>query len=714
MHVTLPLSKDLVLIGGGHAHALVLRMWGMDPLPGARVTVINPGPTAPYSGMLPGFVAGHYSRDDLDIDLVSLARFAGARIITGRVDGIDRQTKQIHIPDHPPVGYDIASIDVGITSEMPALQGFEKHAIPAKPLGAFANRWDAYRAQTGPASVVVIGAGVAGVELAMAMAFALRKHKRAAKVHLIDRSTALSVLPDKPRDRLLAALAKQHVTLIENAEITQITAQGVTLADGRQIEAEFVTGAAGAKPQGWLAHTGLDLHNGFVTVDDRLQSSDPAIFATGDCAHLAYDPRPKAGVFAVRQAPILLTNFRAALAGTKWQKYQPQKDYLKLISLGRKSAMAEKSGIPFTGRMMWQWKNHIDQKFMRQFRILPQMAAPELPKLRVRDDTVFKPLCTGCGAKVGRGPLRQAIATLPILRDDVQVLPGDDAALLLTGDARQVFTTDHLRAVTEDPALMARIAAVHALGDIWAMGAAPQAALAQITLPRMARDLQERTLTEIMTVAGTVMAETGAQIVGGHTTMGDALTIGFSITGLCDADPITLAGAQPGDTLIVTKPIGTGVLMAAHMTGQARGADVADAWTCMAQSHQLAAEILHDAHAMTDITGFGLAGHAQAMAEASGVDMMVSLDSIPILSGALAVSEAGVTSTLFEDNRMLAPNLPETGKARLLFDPQTAGGLLAAVPAEEAKLLTQDLRNLGYDAAIIGQVVSGTGQVQLA
>ena len=192
MKTTIPYTRDLVLVGGGHTHALVLRSWGMNPLAGVRLTVINPGPTAPYSGMLPGFVAGHYTREELDIDLVRLARFAGARLIAGKAVAIDPVAKTITVPDRPQIAYDVAAIDVGITSEMPKLAGFAAHGIPAKPLGVFASRWDMYRNTATVPKVAVIGGGVAGAELAMAMAHALSG--RSPKVTLIDRGAALAAL----------------------------------------------------------------------------------------------------------------------------------------------------------------------------------------------------------------------------------------------------------------------------------------------------------------------------------------------------------------------------------------------------------------------------------------------------------------------------------------------------------------------------------------
>lgn len=708
------LTRDLVLIGGGHTHALVLRKWAMTPLPGARLTVINPGATAPYSGMLPGYVAGHYARADLDIDLVRLARCAGARLIVGAAEGIDLHNRLIHVPDRPAIGFDVASVDIGITSVMPDLAGFAAHAVPAKPLGPFASRWQAYLKGQGPARVAVIGGGVAGAELAMAMAHALAQQGRAAQVTLIDRGHILSALPKRPQARLRRALQALGVTCMENAQITHLDAQGVHLAAGSSIPADFITGAAGAKPYDWIGQTGLALHDGFIVVDDKLRSSDRDVFAVGDCAHMAFAPRPKAGVFAVRQAPVLFDNLRAALAGEPWRRYRPQRDYLKLISLGGKSALAEKAGFPVAGSLMWQWKDHIDQTFMNQFRHLTPMALPAPPRIRARGDHAAQPLCGGCGAKVGRTALQRATAALPRLHDSVMRLPGDDAAVLRIGGLYQVHTTDHLSAVTEDPVLMARFAAIHALGDIWAMGAAPQTALAQIVLPRMSETLQTRTLNDIMGAAGTVLADAGAEVIGGHTTLGTSLSIGFSLTGLCPDAPITLAGARPGDQILLTKAIGTGVVLAAEMAALAGGEDVLSTYASMAQPQAQAARILAGAHAMTDVTGFGLGGHLMGLCQASGVGAVLNLDDIPLLPGALALSDKGVRSSLYADNRALLPDVADQGAAALLFDPQTCGGLLACVDAAAATKLMQALKNAGYTVGNIGYITDQTGIVSVA
>ncbi|MEP2718173.1 selenide, water dikinase SelD [Pseudophaeobacter sp.] len=707
----LPLTKDVVLIGGGHAHALVLLKWGMRPLPGARLTVINPGPTAPYSGMLPGFVAGHYQREDLDIDLVKLARFAGARVIQGAADGLDPLAKMVHVPGRPPIAYDLASIDVGITSEMPDLPGFAEHGIPAKPLGAFARSWDRFRQGSGPVNIAVIGGGVAGAELVLAMAHALAQQGRLGQATLIDSGAVLGEASAEVAKRLRRAFTELRVSLVENASVARVSPDAVHLGDGRMVLSDFTTGAAGARPHDWIAGCGLDLHEGFVRVSNTLQSSDPDVFATGDCAHLAFSPRPKAGVYAVRQAPILYHNLRALLTQDPLRKYTPQKDYLKLITMGRKEALGDRFGLQFSGALVWRWKDRIDQNFMEKFRELPKMDAPKLPAEHTHDLPEAlgdKPMCGGCGAKAGRGALRTALTALaPLQRKDVTALPGDDAAMVQTGGLQQVISTDHLRTSVLDPVLMARIAAVHALGDIWAMAAEPQVATANLILPRLSPTLQQRTLSEIMSTAGAVFQAAGADIVGGHTSIGDELSIGFTVTGLCKQPPVTLAGAKSGDVLILTKPIGSGVILAAEMSGDAPGDWVTACLDQMCQPQGAASHILAGAHAMTDVTGFGLAGHLLGICEASDLTAHLTLSDVPLMQGAARLSAQGLRSSLFEDNRAIAASLARGAKEDLLFDPQTAGGLLAAVAPERAENLLKQLHSAGYQAAQIGHLTAG-------
>ena len=332
------------------------------------------------------------------------------------------------------------------------------------------------------------------------------------------------------------------------------------------------------------------------------------------------------------------------------------------------------------------------------------------------------PLCGGCGAKVGLDVLAGPLGDLPeSTRDDVSRLPGDDAALLKLGSVTQVITTDQVRAFITDPYRMAKIATLHAMGDAWAMGASPQAVLVTVTLPQLGRGLQEEWLGEIMEATSEALDGTGAEVVGGHTSMGAELSLGYTVTGLVDS-PISLAGATAGQKLVLTRPLGSGVLFAAEMQLQARGQDVMALLDVLEtpQGQVAAALVEAGATAMTDVTGFGLAGHLFGMLRESSsasepLAAEVELDALPMFSGALGASKAGVRSHLYESNVAAVPVSERSRDPRvpLAYDPQTAGGFLAAVPADGADTVVETISALGHTAAVIGSIISGDPTVHL-
>ena len=441
----LPLVREVVLVGGGHTHALVLRRWGMRPLAGARLTLINPDPTAPYTGMLPGYVAGHYPREALEIDLVRLARHAGARLILGRAEAIDRARREIRVSGRPAVRYDVASLDIGVTSAMPELPGFAEHAVAAKPLGALADAWARFVADPPAAPrMAVIGGGVAGIELALAMAWRLRD--RSPRVAVVDAGRALR-RSHSPRTPAAAAAGSSRRDRADRG-CKGDCGEGRRAAPRRTASCRRVSPWAPrgrGRTAGWQT-TGLDLTAGYVTVDDALRAAnDPTIYAVGDCAHLAHAPRPKAGVFAVREAPTLHANLRADLTGAARRRFRPQRDYLKLISLGRQAALAEKWGFAVAAPVLWRWKDRIDRRFMARFADLaPMPPAATAARARRRSCHRARAKAAAAAAAVPRWAATRLGAALGGRRRR----RGRSST---TGGARQVLSTDHLRAVTDDP-----------------------------------------------------------------------------------------------------------------------------------------------------------------------------------------------------------------------------------------------------------------------
>ncbi len=358
--------RRIVLVGGGHAHALVLRTWARGDAPTAEVILVSPAPTTPYSGMLPGHLAGHYTRGAFHIDLTGLARRAGASFVVDRCVGLDLDAGRVLLERSAPLAFDAASLDVGATSELPPVPGSDRHVVPVKPMDAFLGAWDRLRAE--PAPVAVVGGGVGGCELALAIA-----HRLGGEVALtlIERDRLVSELPERARVILAQAMNVAGIKIITGQTATAFAADRIELADGSSVRADVTIAAAGAQPVPWLEATGLALSaDGFVRVSPDLRSvSHPQIFAVGDVAHLDQAPRPKAGVFAVRQGPVL-ARLLAGDAVSHRPTYEPQADYLRLISLGSRRALAcgyghVRGGTGPIGALLWRLKDRIDRRFMQ-------------------------------------------------------------------------------------------------------------------------------------------------------------------------------------------------------------------------------------------------------------------------------------------------------------------------------------------------------------
>jgi len=373
-----PDYQDIVLVGGGHAHAIVLQMWAMNPLPGARLTLVSPQPQTLYSSMLPGLVAGHYPLDETRIDLTRLCRAAGARFVQASAYHLDPRERGISLRGRPELAFDLLSLDVGATSSR-NLPGSEL-AIAVKPISRFRRDWQpllerARQTRTG-LKLGVVGGGAGGCELAMAMAHALEEQVDSDRVQLHLVHNGSRVPEGYPLlARLLAAreLKRLGVRLHRNWPVAAITEQGVRSEGGQTLELDQVLLCTDASAPPWLAGCGLALDDeGFVLVDDKLRAlGHDHVFAAGDVASFAARPLPKAGVYAVRQGPVLFHNLRAALTGRKLKAFRPQKHFLSLLSCGGRRAIAVRNGVALVGSALWHWKNHIDRQFIRRFADLP-------------------------------------------------------------------------------------------------------------------------------------------------------------------------------------------------------------------------------------------------------------------------------------------------------------------------------------------------------
>jgi selenide,water dikinase len=689
--------------------------------------------------MLPGLIAGHYGFDDAHIDAGPLARFAGARLYQDEAVDLDLAGRYVICRRRPPIPYDLLSLNIGSTPNTADVPGASEHAIPVKPIDGFLRRFEALQARVlarrGRTAVALVGAGAGGVELLLAVEHRLRQAVArtgfdASGLSFVLVSDVPDILPSFPaafRARFHAILAARGIAVITGAPVTRVEAGRLMLAGYGPLAADEILWTTQAAPARWLAKAGLPLDaRGFLRVDQTLRVvGRDDVFAAGDTIAFSGRELPKSGVYAVRAGPALAENIRRTLTGRSLRRFRPQREALYLISTGGRHAVGTRNGLVVEGDWVWRWKDWIDRRFMRKFNELPEMTpAPAVALPPLADREALKEIsaiamrCGGCGAKVGATVLSRALASIePAARADVVVgldAPDDAALVDVGGEQLSLQTVDYFRAIVDDPYTLGKIAANHSLGDVYAMGGEPQTALAIATVPYGLESKVEADLSAMMAGANEVLREAGCALVGGHTSEGAELALGFAVNGLVPATAaLRKGGLEPGDGLILTKPLGTGTLLAADMRGKAKARWVMAAIAHMIASNAEAAQILrqHGVHAATDVTGFGLIGHLIEMVRASDVDATLAIDRLPLLEGARETVARGIFSSLQPQNVRLRRAIRELATVAehplypMLFDPQTSGGLLAAVPLAEAEPCVAALRAAGYAAAeIIGFV----------
>ena len=732
-------------MGGGHAHVAVLKSFGMRPMPGIRLTLITPGAFTPYSGMLPGLLAGHYSFEESHIDLLPLCRFAGARFFRDRAIGIDIVDKKITCFRHPPVSYDKVSIDIGTTPKVSHVPGAREYALPVKPIEDLLEEIDRLvmaiarsPADGAPIRIVVVGGGAGGVEVILALRHRLCSVPERAivqtcrmELNLVTESETILPTHNRRVQRKFARILRSRgVGLHLRWRVVRVEPRELFCDSGERLAFDALIWSTDASSPPWLRESGLPTDaKGFLLVNDCLQSvTAPDVFACGDIASVIDHPRPKSGVFAVRHGLSLRENLRRALSGDRLRPHHSQKRFLSLVSTGDRYAVASRGAWAVEGGWVWKLKNWIDCKWMRQYREFPVMkpvsdgdtaGGSHSPVLERSDLANFQMRCAGCGGKIGNSQLVRVLERLPMRESaDVEIgldVPDDAAVVRPPKGMLQVQSVDFLRAFISDPFTFGRIAAVHCLSDIFAMGAHARTAQAMAVVPFALESVMEEELFQLMSGVVSSLNDHHVALIGGHSSEGVNLAIGLVINGISTPDElIRKGGLKSGDALVLTKPLGVGTLLAAEMRGEARGDWIEGAVDSMLLSNGTAAGCLGDTEisAMTDITGFGLLGHLSEMLRAGAVGARLDLASVPLLEGAVATAQAGWLSSLHPQNLRFEELVTHSSATMrdprypILFDPQTSGGLLAGVPADRVDACLQTLRECGCrHVRTIGEVI---------
>lgn len=718
-------QAQLLLAGGGHSHALVLQRWAMQPqlrrrarARAGRITLVSRASTALYSGMVPGLVAGLYQREACTIDLRRLCRRAGVNFVLAEIQALELERRELVLAGRPPLRWDLLSLDVG--AETAAVAAGARAVKPLEPFLDWCESLGSV-ASGEAAELRILGGGAAAVELALALGSRVRPQLvlRGASLHLGSKAA------NACGERLLA---RAGIAIERNATETSTGDLACT----------------GSRAPRWLAASGLpaDPATGRLLTEATLQVvGQSAVFASGDCALIKAAPRPPSGVWAVRAAPVLAVNLERSLAQAADQSAQPPRRPLRqwrpqrwvLQLLGDGGALSNQpQALAFWGPfalgpspLLWRWKSHIDRRFMAGFAALGGMTDGP-------DAGAEAMACRGCAAKLAAAPLRKALARLDPgadtdPEDALVVGPTAAGGLLLQ-------SLDGFPALVDDPWLNARLTTLHACSDLWACGAQVRSVQALVTLPRLGEALQEELLLQTLAGVRDVLEPLGARLIGGHSLQrldaGEELSLALTMNG--EAPPGRFwakGGLRPGDALLLSRPIGSGVLFAAAQAGAARPEWIDGALELMGQSQAALVELLagFELHACTDVTGFGLLGHLGEMLAASRrvhPQLSVALEAaaVPALEGALPLLERGFASSLAPANasalallagpiRLEGANaLPGVSRAALeglLIDPQTCGPLLVALPADQAPEAVEALTEAGFPrSTVIGRVIA--------
>ena len=679
------------MAGGGHTHALVLLRWlmGASRPPGA-ITLVNRTSSALYSGMVPGLVAGVYDLEDCSIDLRRLCSAVDVTLVIAEITGVDLAQRRLLLADRPGLAWDWLSLDVGATTG-----GLTGGTVGVKPLEPFL-QWLREQPKGGP-PLRIRGGGAAALELALAL------RGRGRSVELLLRGDSLHLPTAAARSLGERLLQRAQVPLRRRTA----AAQPADLA------------CTGSRAPTWLARSGLPCDgDGRVRTNASLQvEGQSRVFAAGDCGVLTQAPRPPSGVWAVRAAPTLAANLvRCLEAGDppgRLRPWRPQRRALQLLAdlsrSGNPAAIALWGPLSLgPSRLLWAWKRRIDRRFMQRF-AQPAAMASAAPMA-----------CRGCAAKLAATTLEAGLSQAGLggpAQDAAVVAHLQDGDLLLQ-------SVDGFPALVDDPWLNARLTTLHACSDLWASGARVTSVQALVTLPEAAPSRQQELLAQTLAGIRSVLDPLGASLVGGHSLEGRdgaGLALGLSVNGRVEpAQHWPKGPLEPGQVLILTRPLGTGVLFAAAMGGMARAGWIDAALEQMQQSQAQLVPLLRQlgCRACTDITGFGLLGHLGEMlaASAAGIGVKLDADGPRALPGALVLLEQGLASSLAPANARALALLdgpvalagPRSAALEgLLIDPQTCGPLLAAMPAAAAATCLEQLARHGFaQAHRVGQVLA--------
>jgi len=697
----IPITNDLVLIGGGHSHLSVLMKLSKRPINGNRITLITNEIDTPYSGMIPGYIEGIYSWRDSHIDLYRLCLKLNVRFIHAEVERVSAHEKEIYFKDRPKIKFDVLSINTGIQSNNREIKGAAKYCLPVKPISKLANNF--LNKITNFKSIAFIGGGAGSVELALAIKKRFLNINQDIKITIITgKRGLLSTFPQKTKLTSLKTLEKFKIDIIEYKRVLEVKPKQIILSDKSMLKIDKAILSTNSMTPKWLAKSDILLtKDNYILVNKSFQTNYKYVFASGDVIDFNNQNLKKAGVFAVRSGKPLAINIKQFILGKKLVEYKFNKNYLALIGTSKRSAIATKYNLTFNSRFFFYLKKYIDQNFIKKFsdfKIRKKFTLEALKtdvlnifvkhKEKITDENDIMQ-CKGCAAKVPLNALKQALPK--------DIVSTSEDAVSVPGHPELYQTVDMISSIITDPFLLGKIAANHSISDMVSVNSKITSAMMILQLPLSKTEINSRDLEQVLLGANEIFKTIDCPLIGGHTMIGkdkDPI-IGFSILGQKQKKIKIMKNRRKiktKDLLILTEKIGSGLIFAGINNYLIDSHFQTDVIKQMIKGNLNFGKISNHLNilSMTDITGFGLANHLLNLIKRdnSKTGLTIYPNKIPLFQGVNECLNKDIKSSLFKSNYDIAQKdiIYKRDKSKLdniLYDPQTVGGIAFIIPQEE-------------------------------
>ena len=725
------IKNDLILVGGGHSHLMLMMNYAKKPIHGIRITLISNELDTPYSGMIPGYIEGIYSWRQTHIDLFKLSMKLNIRFIHSEVVNISGENKEIYLKNRPSISYDFLSINCGIKSNYTNIKGAKKFSLFVKPISKlssnFLNKMKEIK------TIAFIGGGAAAVELALALRNRYKNDNHPLKIIIVTGYNGLlKTFPKKSQIQTRKALNIAQIEIIDKERVIEIQKSCFVTSTNKIFNVDKCILATDAMAPEWLKKSDINLNEkGFIIVNSSFQTNYNFIFASGDIAEFDKMNLPKAGVYAVRSGKPLAKSIRNYITNKPKYLFNHKNNYLALIGLSNGNAIATKYGFSNLSKFNFIIKKIIDKNFVRKFnqyekiplalkfkRIIASFTNKFGFKIDIKEFEEIQMQCRGCAAKVSFSALEKSLPKkLIISSDDASPIPSYP----------NLFQTiDMINAIITDPFLLGKIAANHSLSDIYAVRSKPISAQMILQLPLSSPQINSRDLNQVLLGAQSVFNLNHCLLNGGHTMIGNDQDpiIGFSITGenKIIKNKYNHNKINEGDLLILTGKLGSGLIFAGINNNFIDSHYQIDVIEQMTEGNEKIGMLSNNLEvlAMTDITGFGLANHLLNLIKRDKNinGLTINTNNIPFYKGVPLALKKGVRSSLYNANYDAAyKNVIYERDNKLIdeiiYDPQTVGGLAFIISSKTKKNSFKLLKENKINYSIIGHVSNINNKIKL-